>query len=116
MADGKMRILLLRRDRLNEQEVAELQNKFPGMDFEFRRSDALDFEVHAFMCQQFRPDLVILPKEKPIPAEAMEKGFKHVTFTPKGLATLTKLSAELQLESGEMSSLVYCFVPISKEG
>ena len=81
-----IRVLLMRRDQqsLTFEELRVLEESFPDCDLNFQRSDARDYLEHEKICEEFKPDLVLLPREKPIPSTAMQKGFRHVTFTPDG--------------------------------
>ena len=86
----------MRGESLDPQEIAQLQEKFPGKEFEYRSSHPRDYRDHAETCRQLKPDLVILPKDRPIPSVAMEEGFVHVAFTPKGVQQLLPLRPEFK--------------------
>jgi len=59
------------------------------------RTDPKDFQEHSANCRTEKPDVVVLPKEKPIPAEAMANGVPHITFTPNGPMLLKEIVAVL---------------------
>lgn len=73
-----MLIMILRRSRLDADELAALTVKFPDTEFEFVAANPADYGEHAVLCDKLQPDLVFLPRY-PIPSLAMEKGYKHVT-------------------------------------
>jgi hypothetical protein len=86
-------VLLLRRnpEDLSELETSALKAQF-GPDVNFVRTDPTDYKEHLEDCQNIRPAAVLLPKEKPIPSDAMEAGFPHIVVFPDGkLAQLEPL-------------------------
>lgn len=76
------RIMLLRRDEssLSDSERSALASAFPGQGLTFVRADPVDYHEHAVNCQREKPDVVLLPLERPIPSQAMDEGFRHVAI------------------------------------
>lgn len=87
----KIRVMLMRRDDLDDNEKQALQALYPGDELDIFRSDPVDFRDHLRMCEEFKPDVVVLPREKPVPVLAMEKGYVHITMTPKGFMRLLRV-------------------------
>lgn len=87
-------VTILRRDEsdLTMGEIATVRAKFPDREVVFRRTDPRDFKEHAAQCEEFQPTAVLLPRERPIPSLAMEKGFQHIAFTPNGLMELESIN------------------------
>lgn len=92
-------VILLRRDAssLTPEEIALIREKFPGREIDFRRTDPRDYREHAAQCDELKPEMVLLPLERPIPSLAMEKGFQHVAITPNGLMELLPLEPKFRL-------------------
>lgn len=87
-------VTILRRneDDLTPEEKSAIIAAFPGKDVVFHRTDPRDFEEHAAHCRQLSPVAVVLPRECPIPAVAMEEGFQHITVLPgRGVVELEPL-------------------------
>jgi len=84
--DEKVLVLLLRRDpdNLTTEERIAFERAFPGRSVEYRRVDSRDYLEHANLCGRLRPAVVLLPRDRPIPSLAMERGFPHVTITSDG--------------------------------
>ena len=84
MAD-KVLVLVLRRE-LDPQEVVALQEKFPGKELELLTIHPEDFRQHAAICEGYKDlkPIVFLPRERPIPSLAMERGVPHVALLPNG--------------------------------
>ncbi len=88
----KVKVILMRRDDLTEEESNSLLSFYPpATEFEIVRRDPVDFREHLTMCLEFQPDVVILPREKPVPILAMEQGFAHISMTPMGFRRLLKV-------------------------
>ena len=85
-------VLLLRATILGAKETAQLQEKYPGKKLEFRTSQPADFAEHLVDCHDAKADVVVLPREMPIPAAAMKEGFVHVAFTPNGIEELVSIN------------------------
>jgi hypothetical protein len=79
----KVLVLVLRRE-LDEVEVTALRQKYPGKELEFKTIHPSDYREHATICEQMKPDVVLLPKDRPIPSLAMERGVPHVALLPNG--------------------------------
>ena len=91
-------VILLRRDpgTLTEIEKTALQLKF-GKDIKFIRTDPADYRQHRADCERLMAVAVLLPKERPIPATAMEEGFVHVVVFDDGtVQKLLPLEPEFQ--------------------
>ena len=87
-------VTILRRDEsdLISGERELIIAAFTGKKVIFRRTDPIDFQQHAEQCRQLKPAAVILPRERPIPALAMEEGFQHITvFAGRGVVELEPL-------------------------
>lgn len=85
-------IIVMRRDKPTLEERLALQEKFPKDEFHFIRTDPKDYIEHDELCKKHNADVVLLPREKPIPVQAMERGVAHVTLVPgKGLSMLVEL-------------------------
>lgn len=98
----KIRVMLMRRDDLDDNEKKALQELYPGHEFDPFRTDPMDFRDHLRICEESKPDVVILPREKPVPVLAMEKGFVHVTMTPKGFMRLLRVVPDfVEFKPGE---------------
>ena len=88
----KVRILLMRRDRLDESELEALREMFPvGTEFEFLRIDSVDYIEHDRLCTELKPDYVWLPRDLPIPVLAMSKGYRHIAKTSAGIKQLKEV-------------------------
>lgn len=87
-------VTVLRRDEsdLTVDEIAAVRAMFPDKEVVFRRTDPQDYQEHAAQCEELQPAAVLLPRERPIPSLAMEKGFQHIAFTPNGLMELKSLN------------------------
>ncbi len=48
------------------------------------------------MCQELKPDVVLLPKDRPIPAAAMEHGIVHVAVVGGKLCKLLPLVPQFE--------------------
>ena len=81
------KIMLLRRDEssLGKDEIEAFKAAFPGQDLTFVRLDPRDYVEHAHNCRRERPDAILLPLERPIPALAMTEGFRHVAIREGGV-------------------------------
>lgn len=79
-------VLVMRRDpdELTSQEHAAIRRCFPGCSFVFRREDPADYQEHAELCEKHKPDVVMLPKDRPVPSLAMERGFAHCVVSESG--------------------------------
>lgn len=75
----KILVLVLRREP-DLNEIAAIQRKFPGKQLVFKTINPADYKEHAAICEEMKPDVVLLPKDRPIPSLAMEKGFPHVAL------------------------------------
>jgi AmiR/NasT family two-component response regulator len=84
---------LLRQDQedLTPAETAAIEEKFPDCEIVYVRADPKDCVQHKEWCDEHKPDVVVLPKERPIPSMAMEAGFKHIVLTPVGAKQLEPL-------------------------
>jgi hypothetical protein len=92
----KIVVGVLRR-QVSDAEKQELEKHFPGCELEFHRMDSCDYHEHANNCRELKPDLVLLPLERPIPSVAMEEGFKHVALIPgQGLKELKPLHPDFK--------------------
>ncbi|TSC55631.1 MAG: hypothetical protein G01um101418_786 [Parcubacteria group bacterium Gr01-1014_18] len=89
-------VLILRGDKLEPNEIKQLQEKFQGRKLEFKSSFPKDFMEHAETCRKIKPDVVILPKDRPIPAVAMEEGFAHVVLTKDEVKELLPLQPQFK--------------------
>ena len=98
MKDGKVVVLIMRSELLDldPKEIAELEKTFSGKEFEFHSSYPHDYRDHAENCRKLNPDVVILPKDRPIPSLAMEEGFIHVAFTELGILELEPLTPKFK--------------------
>lgn len=95
----RIRVLILRRDEneLTIPERAALTAAFPGHEVEFVTTNPRDYEEHAADCERLKPHVVLLPRERPIPSLAMERGVAHVTVGPDGyLVKLLPLVPQFQ--------------------
>ncbi len=92
----KRKILILRRDEsdLLPEERKELGKAFPGDVLEFYRIDPADCHEHDRICRELNATTVILPRERPIPEIAMERGVVHLTLADGKLQKLTKINVE----------------------
>jgi hypothetical protein len=92
----KIVVGVLRR-QVSDAEKQELEKHFPGCELEFHRLDSCDYHEHAKNCRELKPDLVLLPLERPIPSVAMEEGFRHVALIPgQGLKELKPLHPDFK--------------------
>ncbi len=84
---------ILRRDLsdLTDAEKEVVSKAFPDSQLVWTRMDSKDYLEHATACAEVQPTIVILPKDRPIPAKAMEEGFPHVVISPNGLLELEPL-------------------------
>ena len=78
---GKIVIGVLRGD-VSEEERLAWEEAYPGREVEFTRMDSADYLVHATNCRDLDPAAVFLPKDKPIPTDAMADGYVHVALSP----------------------------------
>lgn len=83
-------VILLRRepDELTDEEKAAFKAAFPDTDLNFVRTDPENYIMHAKMCRDLNPVAVLLPREKPIPSQAMEEGFQHIVIANDELQEL----------------------------
>lgn len=91
---AKVLVTILRREEseLTSEERDGILAAFQGKEVVFKRTDPKDFLEHAEQCRELKPHAVILPRERPIPAVAMEEGFQHVTVLPdQGVVELEPL-------------------------
>ena len=89
-------VAVLRRNVSREERIA-LENTFPECDLEFHRLDSRDYKEHLTLCRNLKPDVVLLPLERPIPSAAMKEGFVHVAFIPGvGLKELLPLHPQFK--------------------
>jgi hypothetical protein len=88
----KIRVMLMRRDGIGPDEAQSLASFYPeGTEFEIVRRDPVNYLEHLTMCEEFEPDVVILPREKPVPILAMDKGYAHISMTPLGFRRLLRV-------------------------
>ena len=78
------KIILLRRDYPDLTEMTALQELFPDDDLHFIRTDPVDHLEHDLTCWNHGAGVVLLPREKPIPATAMARGVRHLALMPNG--------------------------------
>ena len=78
------KIILLRRDYPDITEMTALQEFFPDDDLHFIRTDPVDHLEHDLLCSLHGAEVVLLPREKPIPATAMARGVRHLAVLPSG--------------------------------
>jgi hypothetical protein len=92
----KIRLMLLRRDH---RTPGELEALYPeGVEIEQFRSDPvnhIDHDVNTRTNWNVEHDVVLLPREAPIPATAMKRGVIHVTETPRGIMRLVSMQVNL---------------------
>lgn len=90
--DSQPVVILIRHDEnsLSAEEKSAIE-KALGTIPKFVRTDPADYLEHDQQCQELNPAIVLLPKEKPLPSAAMERGVPHVIVTPEGLQVLTPL-------------------------
>lgn len=91
MAKKTTRVVILRRDTLDANELEALLRKCPKRRFQFIRTDPADYKEHDELCIKLRADFVFLPREHPIPTDAMKRGVPHLSLTPNGLEELIAL-------------------------
>lgn len=89
-----IRVMLLRKDELNPDEYNRFKEKFPRSQIETFRCDPKNYHEHTENCEKLKPDFIILPMDRPIPSEALERGFRHVFSTSKGLEELKSIHIE----------------------
>lgn len=77
---------LLRGDKedLDPKEVRAVEETFSGRDIIWKRMDSRDYLKHDQLCAEIGTRLVLLPKDRPIPSKAMERGVAHVIVSPDG--------------------------------
>lgn len=90
MSDSEVVVAILRRDEkdLEPAEKVGVQQKFSGRKVRFVRIDPRDCFECREICRDLKPTAVILPKDRPIPALAMEDGVPFIevtTGTPRQL-------------------------------
>lgn len=90
------KILLVRGKALTSEEFAIIQAAFPGEKLDLVPTSPLDYLDHAENCRIEKPDVVVLPKDRPVPSLAMQEGFAHVVITPDGLKELLPLVPEFK--------------------
>jgi hypothetical protein len=91
---AKVKVILMRRDKLDDNEEATLLQSYPeGTVFEFYPTDPVDYLAHMKHCERIKPDVVVLPREKPVPVDAMKAGFAHISMTPNGFQRLSRVDA-----------------------
>lgn len=80
---AKIVIGLMRREvsDLTPEEIDLVQNCFPGDKLDWRTLHSQDHLEHARVCAEIEPAFVVLPRDKPIPATAMEQGVIHVDIS-----------------------------------
>lgn len=92
----KVVIAVLRRE-VSSEEIEAFEAAYPGRELKFVRIDSRDYQEHAETCRRLKPDVVLLPLEKPIPSVAMDEGFRHVALRPgEGLRELLPLNPEFK--------------------
>jgi len=80
----RVKIMLIQRDDLSEQEIEALHKLYPkDTQYEIIRVDPVNSEDHLNSCRYLQPDLVIIPE--PLLDQAIQQGFSHVTLTADGL-------------------------------
>jgi len=79
-------VLMMRRspEDLNAGQDAAIRDLFLGCQVTFERIDPVDYLEHAAICRKLKPDMVLLPREQPVPSLAMEEGFTHCVVSPDG--------------------------------
>lgn len=99
LEETQVLITILRRDEadLTPEEREAILAAFQGKKIVFKRTDPKDFLEHAEQCRQLKPTAVVLPRERPIPAVAMEEGFQHITVLPnQGVVELEPLTPKFK--------------------
>lgn len=91
-------VIILRRDPkdLTAEELAALNAKFPGRNVLLRRTDPRDYREHADICEQLKPDAVILPLDRPLPSLAMERGILHIAYVGDDFKKLRPLEPQFE--------------------
>src|SRR5258708_66901 len=93
-----MKVMAMRRPEPSPEEEAAVKAAFPvDTAMEYLESHSPNYLEHAAACErELDPatDIVLLPKDRPVPEVAMQKGYRHVTLTPSGLKMLVGLIPE----------------------
>ncbi len=84
------------KDDLLPHEVAAVENAFPGRNICWVRIDSCDHIEHDNNCAKINTYLVVLPKDKPIPSTAMERGVVHVDLSTGKIRKLNPLKPEFE--------------------
>ena len=90
----KVIIGVLRRsaDDMSPEEHEAYAYAFSGREVVFVRMDSQDCYDHDRACQALGAEVVVLPKDRPIPSIAMDRGIQHITFVPgQGIVELEPL-------------------------
>lgn len=103
MYENQVLVLLMRRDEneLPPEEIAVIQASFPGREVVFERTDSRDYLEHAKLCDQrkqlgYAQVIGYLPKERPVPSLAMERGVPHVLVINGKLQELLPLKPDFK--------------------
>ena len=86
-----VKVLLMRRDELEEAERKALSIHFPDREIRLASSASADYVQHAAACEEYQPLLTFLPKDRPVPSLAMQRGFIHVALVDGKLMRLVAL-------------------------
>jgi len=91
-----IRIGILRRNGLTPLEEALVHKMFPNQPVEFISLHPSDHLEHAQLCDDRQVDLVFLPKDRPIPSTAMERGIPHVCVVGSSIIELMPMKFEFK--------------------